>query len=93
MEGLLSELDYFETNVMQLRVSGDYDRVFRTFKTLVQGWPCEFIVRRADELSLDLINRNLEIKLEITLENGNALKGGEILGPFNDILNGVFMSM
>ena len=25
MEGLLSELDYFEPNVMQLNVIGDYD--------------------------------------------------------------------
>ena len=50
MEGLLNELDYIEPNVMQLRVMGDYDRVFGTGQTLVQGGPIEFFVRGADEL-------------------------------------------
>ena len=53
MEGLLSELDYFETNVMQLSVMADYDRVFGTAQTIVQGWPIEFFDRGADELYLD----------------------------------------
>ena len=53
MEGLLSELDYFEPNVRQLSIMGDYDRVFGTGKTIVQGGPIEFFVRGADELSLD----------------------------------------
>ena len=69
MKGLLSELDYFESNVTELSVMGDYDRVFGTGQTLVQGGPIEFFVRGADELSLDLNNSKLEINLKITLEN------------------------
>ena len=45
MEGVLSELDYFEPNIMQLSVIGDYARVFGTGETLVQGGPIEFFVR------------------------------------------------
>ena len=37
LEGLLSELDYFEPNVTQLCVMGDYDRVFGTGQTRT-GW-------------------------------------------------------
>ena len=48
MEGLLIELDYFEPNVMPLRVMGDYDRVFGTGQTLVQGGPIELFVRGAE---------------------------------------------
>ena len=48
MEDLLSELDYFEPNVTQLSVMGDYDRVFGTGQTLVQSGPIEFVVREAD---------------------------------------------
>ena len=93
MEGLLSELDYFERNVMQLSVIYDYDRVFGTGQTLVQGGPIEFFVRGADEVYLDLNNSKLEIKLKLTLENGNDITGGESVGPLNDILNALFMSM
>ena len=42
---------------------------------------------------LDLNNSKLEIKLKITLENGNDLTGGDSVGPLNDILNALFMSM
>ena len=69
MEGLLSDLDYFEPNVMQLSVMRDYDRVFGNGQTLVQGGPIEFFVQGSDELYLDLNNSKLEIKLKITLEN------------------------
>ena len=44
-------------------------------------------------MSLDLNNSKLEINLKITLENGNDNTGGDIVGPLNDILNGLFMSM
>ena len=80
MEGLLSELDYFEPYVMQLRVMGDYDRVFGTGQTLVQGGPIDFMVRGADEVSLDLNNSKLEIKLKTTLENENDFTGGTVWG-------------
>ena len=93
MQGLLNELDYFEPNVMQLSVMGDYDRVFGTGQTLVQGGPIEFFVRGAAELYLDLNNSKLEIKLKITLENGNDNTGGDSVGPLNDILNALFMSL
>ena len=93
MEGLLSELDYFEPNLMQLSVMGDYDRVFGTRQTLVQGGPIEIFVRGADELYLDLNNSKLEIMLKITLENGNDITGRDSVGPLNNILNALFMSM
>ena len=93
MEGLLSELDYIEPNVMQLSVMGDYDRVFGTGQTLVQGGPIEFFVRGAAEFSLELNNSKLEIKLKISLQNGNDLTGGDSVGPLNEILNALFMSM
>ena len=67
MEGLLRELDYFDPNVMQFIVMGDYDRVFGTGQTLVPGGPIEFFIRGADELSLVLHNSKLEIKLKIRL--------------------------
>ena len=69
MEGLLSELDYFKPNVMQLSVMGNYDREGGTGETLGQGGPIEFHVRGADEFYLDLNNSKLEIMLKITLEN------------------------
>ena len=93
MEGLLSELDYFEPNVTQLSLMGDYDRVFGTGQTIVQGGPIEFFVRGAYEVYFDLNNSRLEINLKITLENGNDLTGGDSVGPLNDILNALFMSM
>ena len=93
MEGLLSELDYFEPNVMQLSVMGDYDRVFGTGQTLVQGGPIEFFIRGADEVYLDLNNSILEIKLKMTLKNGNNVTGGDGVGPLNDIIDGIFMSI
>ena len=49
MEGLLREVDYFEPNLTQLIVMGDYARVFETGQTLVQVGPIEFCVPRADE--------------------------------------------
>ena len=62
MEGLLSELDYFEPNVMRLSVMRDYDRVFGSGQTLVQGGPIEFFGRGTDEFYLYLNNSKLEIK-------------------------------
>ena len=67
--------------------------VFGTGQTLVQGGPIEFFIRGADELYFDLNNSKLEIKLKITLENGNDRGGGDSVGPLNDILNALFMSM
>ena len=54
----------------------DYDREFGNGQTLVQRGPIEFFVRGADELYLDLNNSKLEIKLKLTLENGNDITGG-----------------
>ena len=68
MEGLLSELNYFESSVMQLSINAEYDRVFGTTQAIVQGSPIEFYVRGADGLYLDLNNSKLEIRLKITLE-------------------------
>ena len=93
MEGMLRELDYFEPNVVQLSVMVDFVRVFGTGPTLVQGGPIEFFVLGSDELYLDVNNSKLEIKLKITLENGNDLTGGHSMGHLNDNLNAVFMSM
>ena len=93
MEGLLRELDYFEPNFMQLSVMVDYDRVFGTGQTLVQGGPIEFFVRGADAFYLDVNNCIFESKLKITLENGNDLGGVDCVGPLKDILNALFMSM
>ena len=93
MEGLLSELDYFEPHVMQLSVTGEYDRVFGTGQTLVQGGPIEFFVRGADGLYLDLNNSKLEIKLKITRANGDDLDAQDLVAPINDILNALFMTM
>ena len=93
MEGLLRELDYFEPNVMQLSVMGDYAGVFGTDQSLVQGASIEFFVLGVDELYLDLNNSKLEIKLKLTLENGNDPTGLDSVAPLNDILNAVFMSM
>ena len=59
----------------------------------VQGGPIEFFVRGADELYLDLNNSKLEIKLKITLENWIDITGGDSVGPLNDILIALFMSM
>ncbi|KAF0138778.1 MAG: hypothetical protein FD143_3607, partial [Ignavibacteria bacterium] len=42
---------------------------------------------------MDLNNSKLEIKLKITLENGNDITCGDCVGPLNDILNALFMSM
>ena len=93
MEDLLSELDYFERNVMQLSVMRDYDRVFGTRQTVVQGGPIEFFVRETDELYLALNNSKLQRKLKIPFENVNDLPGGDSVGPVNDILNSLFISM
>ena len=45
MEGLLSELDYFEPQVLQLSVNAEYDRPFGTGQTLAPGAQIEFFVR------------------------------------------------
>ena len=93
MEGLLSELDYFEPNVTQLSVIGEYDRVFGKGQTFVHCRPIEIFVRGADELYFVVNNSKLEIILKITLENGSDISGGDSVRPLNDILNALFMSM
>ena len=50
-------------------------------------------VRGADQLSLDLNKSKLEIKLKITLEKGYDVTSRDRVGPLNDILNALFMSM
>ena len=50
-------------------------------------------VRGADELYLDLNNSKLEMKLKISLENGNDITGGDSVGPLNDILKALFVSI
>ena len=59
MEGMLSELDYFEPPVLQLCINSEYDRAFGVGQTIVQGGPIEFYVRGADVLYLDLNNSKL----------------------------------
>ena len=86
-------MDYFDRNRTQLSIMGDYHRVFGPGQTLVPGGPIEFFVLGADELYLDLHNSKLEIKLKFTLENGKEITGGDSVGPLNDILNALFMSM
>ena len=93
MEGLLSELDYFEPQVMQLSVNAEYDRTFGTGQTIVPGGPIEFYVRGADNLYLDLNNSKIEVKLKITLENGGNLPADAHVGPINDLLNALFLSV
>ena len=93
MEGLLSELDYFQPQVMQLSVNAEYDRVFGPGQTIVQGGPIEFFVRGADGLYLDLNNSKIELKVKITLENGNDLPNNAPVGPVNDLLNTLFQSV
>ena len=93
MEGLLSELDYFQPQVMQLSVNAEYDRVFGPGQTIVHGGPIEFFVRGADGLYLDLNNSKIEIKVKITLENGNDLPNNAPVGPVNDLLNTLFQSV
>ena len=61
MEGLLRELAYFEPNVMQLHVMGDYDREFGTGPTLVHGGLNEFLIGGVDEFHFDLNNSKLDI--------------------------------
>lgn len=93
MEGLLSELDYFEPQVLQMSINAEYDRVFGIGQTLVHGGPIEFFIRGADGLYLDLNNSKLEIKAKITNENGTNIAAANVVGPLNDILNSMFMSV
>ena len=86
MYGLLCELDYFEPKVMEHSVRRDYDSVSLTGQI-------QFFVRGADELYLDLNNSQLEIKFKITLEKGNDCGSCDSMGPRNDILNALVMSM
>ena len=44
-------------------------------------------------MPLALPNTKLEIKLKITLKNGNDLTGGDGVGPLNEIHNALFISM
>ena len=81
MEGLLSELDDFQPQVMQLSVNSEYYRVYGPGQTIVQGGPIEFFVRGADGIYLDLNNSKLEIKLKIKLENGNDIPTMPLLYP------------
>ena len=90
---MLSELDYFQPQVTQLSINSEYDRVFGPGQTIVQGGPIEFFVRGADGLYLDLNNSKLEVKLKITLENGNDIAQGDAVGPVNDLLNAMFQSI
>ena len=85
MEGLLREFDYFEPKVRQPSIMGDYHGVFGTGQAIVQRGPIEYFVRVGDELSLDVDNSKVEIKLKITLENGNDLGVGDSVWNRNDI--------
>ncbi|KAF0155389.1 MAG: hypothetical protein FD188_3140 [Ignavibacteria bacterium] len=92
MEGLLTELDYFSPQVLQLSINAEYDRPFGIGLTIVQGGPIEFFIRGADNLYLDLNNSKLEVKVKITLENGANIVAADHVGPVNDLLNTLFMS-
>jgi hypothetical protein len=93
MEGSLSELDYFQPQVMQMSVASEYDRVFGPGQTIIQGGPIEFFVRGADGIYLDLNNSKFEVKVKITLENGNDIPAGAHVGPINDLLNSMFQTV
>ena len=93
MEGLLSELDYFEPQVMQMSINGEYDRTFGIGQTIVQGGPIEFFIRGADGLYLDLNNSKLELKIKITNDDGSNLGANAHVGPINNLLNTFFLSV
>ena len=93
MEGKLSELDYFESQLMQMSLVSEYDRVFGPTQTIIQGGPIEFFIRGADGIYLDLTSSKFEIKVKITLENGNDLPDGDPVGPINDLLNTMFQTV
>ena len=67
---------------MQLSLMCDYSRVFGTVQTLDEGGPIEYLVRGADELFWDLNNSQPEIKLKITLENGNDVSIEDNFGAY-----------
>ena len=93
MEGMLSELDYFEPQVMQMSILSEYDRYFTPTQAIVEGAPFEFFVKGVDGLYNDLNNSKLEVKVKITKENGTDLGDEDHVGPVNDLLNTMFKSM
>ena len=93
MEGMLSELDYFEPQVMQMSVVSEYDRYFNPIQTITEGGPIEFFIRGADGLYCDLNNSKIEVNVKITKETGGDLVNADSVGPVNDLLNALFMSV
>ena len=78
---------------MELFVNGHSERECGMGQTTVQGRQIEFFVRGTDEVSLNVSKSKMEIKSKIALKNGNDLGDGDSVGPLNDILNALFISI
>ena len=90
IEGVPSELDYFEKNAFQTAIVSEYDRDINPTGALQEGSPIEFIITGADRLYLDLNNSKLQVKVKITLANSNDLAVGNVVGPVNLMLHSLF---
>ena len=92
VEGLPSELDYFEPSMYQSSILAEYDRDFNPLSTITQGAPIEFFIRGADNLYLDLNNSKYDIKLKVTKEDNSALTDATSVAPVNLLLHSLFSS-
>ena len=93
MEAILSEVDYFAKDAIQLAQVNEFVRKFGTGQTIVKGAPIEFYVRGADGLSIDLNNSLVEIKVKITKEDAKDIGVDDVVGPVNDLFNSLFSTV
>ena len=90
IEGVPSELDYFENTAFQTAIVSEYDQEINPTGSVTDGGPIEFIITGANLIYLDLNNSKLQVKAKITLANGNNLANGNVVGPVNLMLHSLF---
>ena len=90
MEGLLTELNYYEPSVGQLSIIDEYTEDYPTTAALAHQAPLEFFVQGADGIYLDLNNSYLQLEVKITMPDRTDLGGASPAGPVNGLLNSLF---
>ena len=91
MEGLPSELDYFEPSLLQSSIVEEYDIDKGPSATLSDGQPIDFSFPGSSTQFVDLNNSKFEFKIKITKANGSEIDNeNDSVGPINLLFHSLF---
>lgn len=92
MEGLPSEVNLFDQQLIQSAITADYVRDLNPIATLQAGAPIEFQYHGGDTLYVDPNDTKIEVKCKITKADGSAV-GASDVGPVNNVLHSLFSTV